>query len=70
MEHLNLGCCLQNFSRKQWNKTRGRTRHEWEDDIKIVLKEVRCDVVDWIHVGKDRIWWRAVVSKEMKLRII
>jgi hypothetical protein len=45
-------------------------RHEWEDDIKIILKEVRCDVVDWIHAVKDIIWWRAVVRKEMNLRII
>jgi len=55
---------------KKWNKTRGRTRHEWEDNIKVVPKEVRCDVVDWIHVVKDRIWCRAVVNKEIKLRII
>lgn len=26
---------------KQWNITRGRTRHEREDDIKMVLKEIR-----------------------------
>ena len=36
----------------------------------MVLKEVRCDVVDWIHVDKDRILLRAVVSTEMKLPII
>jgi hypothetical protein len=36
---------------KQWNKTRDRTRREWENNIKMVPKEVRCDVVDWIHVG-------------------
>jgi len=65
-----LGCCLQNFNRKQWNETRGRTRHDWEDDIKKVLKEAICDVVDWIYIGKDRIWWRAHVTKDMKHRII
>jgi hypothetical protein len=54
---------------KQWNKTRGRTRHEWENNIKMVLKEVRCDV-DWIHVGKNRMWCWAVVNKETKFRII
>jgi hypothetical protein len=56
--------------RKQLNKTRGRTRHEWEDDIKVVPKEVRCDVVGWIHIGKDRICCWAVVNKEMKFRIL
>ena len=24
---------------KEWNKARGKTRHEWEDDFKMVLKE-------------------------------
>jgi hypothetical protein len=38
--------------------------------IKMVLKEVRCDVLDWIRVGKDRIWWQALVSKEMRLQIM
>jgi hypothetical protein len=49
---------------KQWNKTRGRTRHEREDDItgKMVLKEVRCEFVDWFHVGKERIWCWALVA--------
>ena len=70
MQHARLGLCLQNFNQKQWNKTRGRTRNEWEDDIKIILKEVRCDVVDWIHALKGRVWWWAVVCKEMKFRII
>ena len=65
-----LGAVCRILMGKQWNKTRGRTRHEWEDDSKVVLKEVRCDVVDWIHVGKDRIWCRAVVNKEMKFQII
>jgi len=64
-----LGAVCRILMGKQWNKTRGRTRHEWEDDIKVVLKEVICDV-DWIHVGKDRIWCRAVVNKEMKFQII
>jgi hypothetical protein len=27
---------------KVWNKARGKTRHEWEGDIKMVLKEVGC----------------------------
>jgi len=51
-----LGAVCRMLMGKQWNNTRGRTRHEWEDNIKVVPKEVHCDVVDWIHVGKDRIW--------------
>jgi hypothetical protein len=28
-----------------------RTWHRWEDNIKIYLKEIACDDVDWIHLA-------------------
>ena len=35
---------LCRICRKQWNKARGRTRHEWEDDIKMVLNPYPANV--------------------------
>ena len=32
----------------------GRSRHRWEDNIKMDLQEVRCGVVDWIELAHDR----------------
>jgi hypothetical protein len=33
------------------------------------LREVGCDVVDWIHLAQDKDQCRALVNTEMKLRI-
>jgi hypothetical protein len=30
----------------------GRNRHSWESSIKLDLKEVRCDHMDWIHLAE------------------
>jgi hypothetical protein len=39
---------------KRINNSPGRTIRKWEDNIKSYLKEVRCDDVDWVHLGQDR----------------
>ena len=31
----------------------GRLRHRWEINIKIILTEKRCKIVDWIHLAED-----------------
>jgi hypothetical protein len=28
----------------------GRPRHRWEDNIKMELQEVECELMDWIDV--------------------
>jgi hypothetical protein len=45
----------------------GRTRHRWEDNIKMDLQEVGCWVVDWIGLAQDRDMWRAIVNALMNL---
>ena len=32
----------------------GRPRRRWEDNIKTVLQEVGCGVMDWIALAQDR----------------
>jgi hypothetical protein len=32
----------------------GRPRHRWEDNIRIDLRDVGWEGVDWIHLGQDR----------------
>jgi hypothetical protein len=45
----------------------GRPRLRWEDNIKIVLQEVGCGVVDWISLAEDRDRWQALVNAVMNL---
>jgi hypothetical protein len=29
-------------------------RHRWEDNIKMDFKEMKCVIVNWIHLAQDR----------------
>jgi hypothetical protein len=40
----------------------GRRRNRWEDNIKLDLRELRIDGVNWIQLAQDRDQWRAFVS--------
>jgi hypothetical protein len=40
----------------------GRPRRRWIDNIKMVLLEIRLNVVDWIGLAQDRYRWRALVK--------
>jgi hypothetical protein len=50
-------------------KSLGRLRHRWEDNIKIDLREVGCEVMDWIELAQDRDRRRAFVIVVMNIRI-
>jgi hypothetical protein len=47
----------------------GRPRHRWVNDIKMDLRKIEWDGMDWIDLVQDRDQWRAVVSTGMKLRV-
>jgi hypothetical protein len=46
----------------------GRLRLRWEDNIKMVLQEVRCGE-DWIELAQHRDRWWALVNAMMNLRV-
>jgi len=47
----------------------GRPSHRWEGNIRMVLREIGWNVVDWIHLVQDRDQWQALVRVVMNLRI-
>jgi hypothetical protein len=47
----------------------GRSRHKWEDNIKIDLTEIGSEGVDWIQLARDRVQWRAFVNTVMNLQV-
>jgi hypothetical protein len=51
-------------------KTLGRPRRRWEDRIRMDLREIGLEGVDWIRLAQDRDRWRVVVSAVMNLRVL
>jgi hypothetical protein len=47
----------------------GRPRRKLVDNIKIDLREIGWDGVDWIELALDRDQWRALVNTVMNLRV-
>ena len=45
------------------------TRRRWEGNIKMDLREMGCDLGDWIDLAEDRDQWRAYVRAVMNLRV-
>jgi hypothetical protein len=39
------------------------------DDIKMDLREIGWNVVDWIDMAQDRDQWRALVNTILNLRV-
>jgi hypothetical protein len=39
------------------------------DNIKIDLREIELDGMDWIELAQDRDHWRALVNTVMNLRV-
>jgi len=48
----------------------GRPRRRWEDNIKMVLQEVGCVVMDWVELAQDRNRWRLLLNAAMNLWIL
>jgi hypothetical protein len=46
-----------------------RTRRRWVDNIKMDLREIEWDSVDWTDMAQDRDQWRALVNAVLNLRV-
>ncbi|PNF34899.1 hypothetical protein B7P43_G01408, partial [Cryptotermes secundus] len=50
-------------------RPQGRRRRRWVDNIKINLREIGWDGMDWIDQAQYRDQWRAPVNTVMNLRV-
>jgi hypothetical protein len=48
--------------RPEGKRPLGRPRRRWEDNIKMDLREIGMDGVNWIQLAHDRVQWRACVK--------
>jgi hypothetical protein len=46
-----------------------KPKRTWEDNIRIDIKEIGWQGVDWMHMAQDRDQWRAPVKTVMYLRV-
>jgi hypothetical protein len=56
-------------TRPEGERSHGRPRHRWEDNIRMDLRAIGWEGVDWIHMAQDRDQWQAVVNTVMNVLI-
>ena len=56
------------MGKRKGKRPPARPRRRWEDNIKMDLKEVGCESIDWIDQAQDRDRWRALVKAIVNLR--
>jgi hypothetical protein len=50
------------MGKPEGKRTLGRPRHMWEDGVRMDLREIGWERVDWIQLAQDRDRWRALVN--------
>jgi len=50
------------FGRPEGKRPPTRPGRRWEDNIRMGLREVAWEVVDWLHLAQDRAHWRVLVN--------
>jgi hypothetical protein len=47
----------------------GRSRYRWVSNIKIDLRDIGWDSMDWVDLVQDRDRWRVLMNTVMNLRV-
>jgi hypothetical protein len=55
--------------RTEGKRPLGRPRWRWEDNIKMDLREIGIDGVNWIWLAQDRVQWWAYVNMVINLSV-
>jgi hypothetical protein len=54
---------------QEGKRSLGRPRRRWADNIKMDLRELGWDGIDWIDLALDRYQWRALVKTVMDFQV-
>jgi hypothetical protein len=46
-----------------------RSRHKWEGNIKVDLRDIGIDGVNWIQLAQDMVQWQAFVNTVLNLQV-
>jgi hypothetical protein len=57
------------FRKPEGKRPLGRVGRRWEDNIRMVFREIGSGTVDRIHLPENRNKWRAVVIAVMNLGV-
>ena len=55
------------FGKPEGKRPLGRSKHRWEDNIKMDLQEVGGAGMDWIRLAQERDRWQVVVNVVINL---
>jgi hypothetical protein len=58
------------IERPEGKRPLGRPRRMWDYNIKMNLREIGIDEVNWIRLAQDRVQWRTFVSTVMNLPVL
>jgi hypothetical protein len=53
----------------EWKRPLERSNRRWEENIRMDIREVLREGVDWIHLAQDMDQWRVLVDTVMNLRV-
>jgi hypothetical protein len=65
---LRIACRIL-LGKPEGKRSLGRPKRRGVDNIKIDLREIEWDGMDWIALAQDRDQWRALVNTVMKLTV-
>jgi hypothetical protein len=62
--------CIKDSGQKARKKRPlGRRTHKLEYNIKMDVREIGWDDMEWIHLAQDREYWRSLVNMVINLRV-
>jgi hypothetical protein len=50
-------------------RSQARPKHRWKDNMKMDIKEIKREVMNWIQLAQDRVKWRILVNSVMTFQV-